>query len=58
MQILMQWAAGYFPRNYTDVFQGFVFAGLTVWLNFRGADWQTKFRKGILSFWFPIILRR
>lgn len=50
MQILMQWAAGYFPRNYTDVFQGLVFAGLTVWLIFRGADWQTKFRKGILSF--------
>ena len=37
MSSIEQWAEGYLLRNYTDVFQGIVFALLTVWVVFRQA---------------------
>lgn len=45
-----QWAMGYFPRNYTDVFQGLLFGCITLLLAFKAADGRTKIRKFILSF--------
>lgn len=50
MNIIKQWAEGYLLRNYTDVFQGIVFALLTVRVVFHRADPGVKIRKGILSF--------
>lgn len=45
-----QWAMGYFPRDYTDVFQGLLFGCITVLLAFRASDSHTRMRKFILSF--------
>lgn len=45
-----QWLAAYWSRNYTDVVQGVVFAWVTLWLVFRGADVKTKWQKGLLAF--------